>query len=490
MRKTFDPQFTLGMHPIGKTVVSPRNRNALSKLSRALIEIYNNDMYRTKILTILANHINAGKKRTGRPGLNLWQIFVLGNFRLALDLSYDDLHDHANKHLTVRSLLGILAEGFSQPNIEISYQTVIDSVGLLSDDILMEINDVICEFGDKKIFKKKEGAGYIFKTDSYVVESNVHFPTDYNLLYDCMRKCIDMVDKIRECSPNVTGWRKSKSWRSEIKSLSRQVGQISGRGGQNKEERLKTVTGQYIVIANKLLNKLMILLAEQAKWISIETMVYKIQLIEYINLTTKHIDLIDRRLIKGEVIPHKEKMFSIFEQYTEWVNKGKRNVELGKKVCITTDENHMIRHWLIMKNETDSQIVPKLIKTLESKYKIISWSFDKGYYHIANKIELAKVVEKVIMPKKGKTNQKEKEEESKPSFVKLRRKHSAIESNINELEHRGLNRCPDRGEEHFDRYIALGICSYNLHKLGALIMKRELAELRKKEQGSRYKQAS
>ena len=50
-------------------------------------------------------------------------------------------------------------------------------------------------------------------------------------------------------------------------------------------------------------------------------------------MLVKHIDLVERRIIKGETIAHNEKLFSIFETYTEWITKGKQNpsVELGKK---------------------------------------------------------------------------------------------------------------------------------------------------------------
>jgi hypothetical protein len=37
----------------------------------------------------------------------------------------------------------------------------------------------------------------------------------------------------------------------------------------------------------------------------------------------KHIGLVEKRILKGENIPHDEKMFSIFETYTEWIKKGK-----------------------------------------------------------------------------------------------------------------------------------------------------------------------
>jgi hypothetical protein len=82
------------------------------------------------------------------------------------------------------------------------------------------------------------------------------------------------------------------------------------------------------------------------------------------------------------------------------------------------------------------------------------------------------------MPKLGKRNQKEEAEETSRPFRRLKNKHSAIESNINELEHRGLDRCPDRGYPHFKNYISLGVCAYNLKKMGAKLLDEERERLR------------
>jgi len=55
---------------------------------------------------------------------------------------------------------------------------------------------------------------------------------------------------------------------------------------------------------------------------------------------------------------------------------------------------------------------------------------------------LEQVVEQtLVLPKKGKPNKVEQVHESSVAFKRLRKKHSAVESNINELEHRGLGRC-------------------------------------------------
>ncbi|MDT8402778.1 MAG: transposase, partial [Bacteroidales bacterium] len=207
-----------------------------------------------------------------------------------------------------------------------------------------------------------------------------------------------------------------------------------------------------------------------------------LELDRYMGFLNKFIDLLDRRVLQGEHIPHNEKVFSIFEEYTEWITKGKLspNVELGKKLTITTDQYNLIVDYRIMENQSDSEIVKPIAEALATRYNIRSWSFDKGYWHKDNKAFLEKHIDKVVMPKKGKCNKKEQAEESHRSFKLLRNRHSAVESNINELEHRGLDRCPDRGYGHFRRYVGLAVAAYNLRRIGqeliAIRRKQEMAE--------------
>jgi hypothetical protein len=63
----------------------------------------------------------------------------------------------------------------------------------------------------------------------------------------------------------------------------------------------------------------------------------------------------------------------------------------------------------------------------------------------------------------------------------LRRQHVAVESDINALEHHGLNRCPDRSLTHFKRYTALGILSLNLHRLGNVLLEADRQSARRKQ---------
>lgn len=209
---------------------------------------------------------------------------------------------------------------------------------------------------------KKRAAALRLKTDSLVVESNVYFPPDYNLLWNSTRKCIDLVTKLQE-KQNLPGWQKLNDWRNGLK------------------------------------------------------------------------------------------------------NKMRPSVDLGKKASITASQQNLIADYQLMEHQADSEIVPELASRLCTKYSIASWSFDKGYRHKNNKALLAEVVDTLVLPKKRKCNKEQAEQERRPLFKKLRHQHGAVEPSINELEHRGLNRCPDRGFPHFKRYIGLAASAYNPKKI-------------------------
>ena len=477
MRKRFEQQMSLGIIPIGETKITTKKRSGpLPALCAALKEIFITPKWNEKVFKILESKITEGKKRTGRPGMDLWQIFVLSQVRLCLNTNYDDLHHIANNDHLIRQIMGV-EKGFGYERYEFEYQNIVDNVSLLDDETVRELNQVIVEFGHE-VFKKKEAAALFCKTDSFVVKSNVHFPTDYNLLWDCARKSLDMVGKFLKKYPEVQGWRKIRNWYSETKSQMRAVGKVCSSGGRGKEQRIKDAVRSYLSKARALEDKLERSKEDLPTGDVIDVLIH-LELDRYMELLGKHIDLLERRLIKGEQIPHEEKVFSIFESYTEWITKGKLypNVELGKKLAITTDQYNLIVDYRIMDHQSDPEIVKDLAGHLTALFPIKSWSFDKGFWHKDNKAIFETCVEKVVMPKKGKCNKIEQAEEDHRSFKLLRNRHSAVESNINELECRGLDRCPDRGYGNFKRYIGLSVATYNLRRIG-----QELIAIQRRQQ--------
>ncbi len=480
MRKRFEQQLSMGQIPINEVVINLKSRDSYVQFMRGMQEIFITPEYNNRIFCILENKIMKGKKATGRTGMDLWQIFVLAQVRLALDLSYDRLHSMSNYDSLLRQIMGVTTDyGFEKQ--QFNYQQILDNVKLLDEQTLRQINEVIVEMGHK-VYKKKEAELLRIKTDSFVVESNVHFPTDYNLLWDCMRKCLDIMTYFTNTNPSIKGWRKLRNWYRELKNMMRSVGRISASGGTNKEQRLKKVVIDYLIKSRLLYTKLTnaianLPIADERDLIQI------INLEQFMELMSKHIDLLERRIIKGETIPHNEKIFSIFETYTELIKKGKQypNVELGKNLAVTTDQFHLIIDFQIIEHQSDSQTVIPISGHVLAKHNVGSWSFDRGYYSSLNKSLLSLYVHNTIMPKKGKLNQTEKQEENDRRFLKAKNQHSAIESNINELEHRGLNRCPDRGYHHFRRYIALGVCAYNIRRIGSRLLEQDRELINRKQ---------
>ena len=154
MRKRFEQQMTLGRLPIGETEIPTKKRSgALPGLCTAMKEIFITTKWNEIVFEILEAKITEGKKRTGRPGMDLWQIFVLSQVRLCQNISYEELHDLANHHTMIRQIMGV-ESGFGYEKYKYEYQNIIDNVSLLDDETVRELNQVIVEFGHE-VFKKK-----------------------------------------------------------------------------------------------------------------------------------------------------------------------------------------------------------------------------------------------------------------------------------------------------------------------------------------------
>ena len=98
--------------------------------------------------------ILAGKQATGRTGMDLWQILVLGVVRLGLDADWDRMEHLANDDLRVRQMLGVPATPWGEGAKVFGHQTLRDNVALLDEELLQQINARIAAAG-RSVFAKK-----------------------------------------------------------------------------------------------------------------------------------------------------------------------------------------------------------------------------------------------------------------------------------------------------------------------------------------------
>ena len=154
MRQSFKPQLELGATPIEAITFNARSRDDIPQILLGLQHIYKEPSLRDAVFDVLHRHL--GKEidfNNGRPGMDLWVLLVLGTLRLGLNCDYDRLHELANEHKTIRSMLG---HSDWQEENHYSLQTLKDNVILLTEEMLSDINEIVVSAGHDLVKKKRK----------------------------------------------------------------------------------------------------------------------------------------------------------------------------------------------------------------------------------------------------------------------------------------------------------------------------------------------
>lgn len=486
MRIYKDLQTKIGEIDISKIKLDENSKDDVHRALFGIQALYNNKEAMERVRKLLTEKVAPDKdKNNGRPGMDLWNVLVLGVIRLAANIDYCRVRDYANSHREVRGFLGL---SYLMDDKIYDLQTIKDNVGLLTKEILDEINQIVVKLGHEELTEKQRGE-FKTKADSFVVKTKVEFPTDIGLLEDASTSVIRGVAKIAK-EANIQGWRQSNSAINKIKKL-RFSAQISKKSHtkDDKEKHLKKVWKPHEKLINFVKKKL-----KKAKEVIVEIKEGlktpeetnpKIEKIEYyIAEAEKQIDQITSRVFNGETIPHSEKTFSVYKPYTEWINKGKIgvSVELGVRLCIIDDQHGFILNHIIMYNQTDDKVAVQIIEdTIKIFPNVNSVSFDRGFHSKENQESCKKLVTKLGMPKKGKLSKEAKKLENTGDFLDAREGHAGIESSINALQVHGCDFCPDYSKQKLESYISLSILGRNFMNLGdTIIAKNKKRRNRKK----------
>ncbi len=480
MRKVIDLQMEFWKKDIANIKFDLQSRDEIPKLLMGLQYAYSTLPVREKVFNVLKQIVPKKNHNTGRPGMDLWKILVLGSLRLNCNWDYDKVHEMANNHHKLRQMLG-----HSETDFQSNYalQTIRDNIALLTPPILDEINQIVVKAGHSIVSTNKDQQ-LRGSCDSFVVETDVHYPTDTNLLFDAMRKTISLIAIIC-CELGITAWRQSDHNIKKVKRLLRSIQRLKRSTSKNeakKQKREQFIISEhlnYIKVCQGFVLKAKetILILRELEILSLSQDLRLSIVEQYIRHAERQIDQVHRRVVLDEKIPHEEKVFSIFEPHTEWISKGKAGVpqELGLKVCVLKDQYGFILHHRVLEKQTDDKVAVAMAQEAKDRFEnFAGCSFDKGFYSPENKKQLANILDYVVLPKKGRLSVKEKQTQQSEEFVESRRKHSAVESSINALENHGLDRCRDHGLHGFKRYVALSVLARNIQILGHMLQQREL----------------
>ena len=154
MRHRFQQQPEFQTTPIEKIRIPLKSRDELPPILAGLQWLWSQPALKAEVFALLEAKILAGKKATGRTGMDLWQILVLGVVRLGLDADWDRMEHVANYDLLVRQMLGLPAAPWDGEDKEFGHQTLRDNVALLDEELLQQINARLVAAGGE-VFAKK-----------------------------------------------------------------------------------------------------------------------------------------------------------------------------------------------------------------------------------------------------------------------------------------------------------------------------------------------
>jgi hypothetical protein len=480
------PQERLDCLPIPTVKLNRQCRDEIIPILRALQHVYEKASLRRELLSLVGKDVNQGTSRKrGRRGMNYWEITVLAAARLGCNLDYDKLQDLAENHRSLRQIMGI--GDWQSDEVDFDWRRIEDNLIKLRPETLKKINDLVVSAGHELEPKAIEAV----RGDTFVVETNIHYPTESTLIGDGLRKIVPLAAELA-ADHGRDGWRQQAHLLENVRTIVRDIGRVSRAKAQGAE-RLKPGYHKLLQLAKDLIARARGLL--QGLGFPVDPVELGLDpvnaaapagperlLVHYLTLTEKVCDNARRRVLQGETLANDEKIFSIFEPHTELIKRGKQPVpiQFGHNVLVVEDAaGFVIDYRVVAHGVLDQDLVVPVMKELQQRFggKIQSASFDRGFHTPENQKDLAEIVRTPCIACKGSEKGRQQHKEGTVAFRQARQNHPGVESAIGALQSgNGLKRCRDRGQRGHERYVALGILGRNLQTLGKLLLAQDQAD--------------
>jgi IS5 family transposase len=476
MRKAMDRQQRLDCQPVANVKLNLACRDEIIPILAALQYIYSQPKLRDDILRAVAADVNAdSSSKRGRKGMDYWPILVLTGVRLGCNLDYDKLQDLAEQHRALRQIMGI---GDWEEQTCFDWRRLQDNITLIRPETLERINHLIVGEGHRLVPQAVEKV----RADSFVMETNIHYPTESSLIRDGLRKILQSGAAIADLL-EVSGWRQHKHLYQNVRQLAREIDRIAARKGKGYQAKLKPKYRELLDQAAAILDRAQQLREQVKGSVDLEVIGWDTQMKDFMERTRQVCGTATRRvLLDDKKVANSEKLFSVFETHTQLYIRGKAGepVQFGRQVLVVEDASGFIIHACLMpRDASDKDVVVEEMRKLQQRLggRIKQASFDRGFHSPKNQRALAEIITHLCLPKPGARQAAQQAQEATVEFHQSRQRHSGIESAISALQAgNGMERCRDRSEPGFSRYIQLGVLGRNLQVLGKVLLARQDAE--------------
>ncbi|SPE41139.1 transposase [Candidatus Sulfotelmatobacter sp. SbA7] len=344
----------------------------------------------------------------------------------------------------------------------------------LGPEGIEKIHERVVEIAQEKQVVK----GRKMRLDTTVVETNIHYPTDSNLLGDGVRVLIRAMKRIGEIVGQQGAKLRDRSRSVKFRIL--EIGRVVRTKGGPNYEKLLSIVGRVVGQARRFSGEI-------AQGVKRSADVMQQAALEGLR---KELDIFVPRVqqvmrqakqrIFGGNTHVAGKLVSIFEPTTEIIRKGKASkpTEFGKMVKIQEGENQIITDYDVYeKRPSDSELVIPAIdvheKTLGCTPYLVAG--DAAFYSAKNEAAAhERGVKRVCIPNRSTKSAERKREQKKRWFKQGQKWRTGCEGRISILKRRhGLRRCIYRGDAGMKRWVGLGVIADNLHHIGAALAERK-----------------
>lgn len=400
-----------------------------------------------------------GKRRadTGRRGLSGDQVFRIALLKQIHGLSYRELEFHLQDSATFRSFVGLSLGEWPR------FQTLQDNVKRLRPETWEAIHRVLIGFARSEGIER----GETIRTDTTVVEANIHEPADSALLWDGVRVLTRILRRMARQRPSLR-----RAFPDRRRTVKRRAYAIKF------HRRTIDLVASYrsMIRATEEVCAAARGIAEKVAEVEALSLLRE-ELLAVLPLVERVIDQSRRRVLEGERVPAGEKIVSIFEPHADILVKDNRATYYGHKVCLTGGKSSLVLDCVIEEgNPTDSTLVER---TLERHVDLFGKAprqvaMDGGF---ASKDNVARAkafgVEDMAFNKKSGLEIHEMVR-SAWVFRRLRDFRSGIEGVISTLKRAfQMGRCTWRGAESFKAYVWSSVTSFNLIAMARHLLVRE-----------------
>jgi IS5 family transposase len=194
---------------------------------------------------------------------------------------------------------------------------------------------------------------------------------------------------------------------------------------------------------------------------------------DYLPTFRRVYDMAYRKVILKQKVENADKLVSIFEQHSDIISKGGREVQFGHKVSLCTGASNLIMDAQVLEgNPADNSLLAEDIARIKQYYGRTprDAAFDGGYATKANLqvAQRAGIVNIVFSKVKGSM---QNVVSSKHMATRLKKWRNGIEANISNLK-RGfdLRVCTWKGEAHFRAKFMWSVIGYNIRVMTRLVV--------------------